>query len=123
MYELTVERIGASDITTHPTRELAHTHLLHLLAATGEDARAVDAGWTRTRYEIRSRTGDVAVTGRAVIAQLCGCGHGDTDHHGHGCLGTASDGRDCACPNYAADDEPAALFGATDFTPTPAVSA
>lgn len=122
MFELTVERIDTLEVSTHPTRELAHAELLRIADEAGGEAHAVDAGWTCSRYEIRRRSGDHRLTGRAVITEVCRCGHPGDDHHDGWCAGVHPDGRDCGCPAYAAEDEPAALFGTAEFLPTVAVT-
>jgi hypothetical protein len=116
MFELTIERIEHLDVTTHPTRELAHAELLRATHG-GEQASAVEAGWSRSRYQIRD--GSDAITGRAFIVEVCDCGHPESDHDGGGCTAVATDDSDCRCARHTTDEGHAALFDTTAFSPVP----
>ena len=106
MFELVIEHRTTESVTAHTSRELALAAFLKFLDAVGCDYRVASACWTQSSYQIfePARPGDRArlpvPIGRAVIAQLCRCGHTPDHHDSCGCTEqplAATDFGHCDC--------------------------
>jgi hypothetical protein len=105
MFELLIDQRGRVTVTAHPSREAALTALLRFLAADGGDYRVTEASREHSSYQLFARPyagGRTRATGRALIDEICACGHPFTEHDEDGCAVLPARGElvGCRCRGY-----------------------
>lgn len=118
MFHLVIDYQATIDITAHPSREVALGELLKFLDKADCDYRVTQATWEHSSYALlhRAQVDDMLETGRcgqAVIEEICGCQHTNTEHDESGCLAqilAAGQVVGCGCPAYRPITGEPALF-------------
>jgi hypothetical protein len=120
MFRLTIDLPPTATASEHPSREAARAELLRFFTETGQTYRVTEAAWTRTCYEIVAHADDRAPLGRAVIDELCACGHAHHEHDDVGCTVTIFEQgplADCECRGYEPVPGDPTLFDLTASLP------